>query len=545
MLISHRSRVAIAASCALVWACRSETPSDTLQSPQPPVGAAAPASREPPGSPEAAPRAGDSAQPPLALPYPRAAWRLAAPPALASVTLSFSQIVIRHAEARPEVSFNPAYWLSVSTPARSRAEAHALAEHVAEQAAADPTRFSDLARRHSEDLPSRDEGGALGNYAAIQLSPWPQVLDALSALKAGQTSKVVETAYGFHVFYRSQPPREEASSGAHVVIGHDRARWLSIYARGPRPSRTREQALALANDVWREAQAHPERFGELVHRYSEHRDAIAGGDFGAWSTREASPFPPRTKRLGELAVGQVGTPVETHLGFEIIQRTPARARSQYRAAMLAFPVATNPANAPVDPSPELRAEALHRAEAALRRLREGQRSLDGPDIGVEQWEEGRANPELTRALAQLQPGQITPEPVDTEFGFVIAQRLEPAPVEPEQHAMDLPVPGRGELREFLASLPPHDSLPFLRTFADNVAAELALEHETAQRLGMLHQMSGSVSGAEDLSHQFGDLLAHTGALLGGARYARYEAALSRDAAAHLLLATSELGPLGL
>lgn len=547
MLICHRSRVALAVSGALLWAgCYGETRPDAKQAPEAPAATAAVPPPLDPKPPEAAPRVDNAPRPPYALPYPRAAWRLADPRALLPITLSFSQIVIRHAEARSEVSFNPAYWSSVDTPARSRAEALALAEHVAELAAGDPTHFPELAGQYSEDLSSRDEGGALGNYAAVQLSPWPQVLDALSALKAGQTSKVVETAYGFHVFCRSQLPREEYLSGTHIVIGHDQALWLSVFARGPRPSRRREQALAVANDIYREAQAHPERFAELVQRYSEHRDAIADGDFGVWSTHEASPFPPRMKRLEELAMGQVGRPVETALGFEIIERTALRQRDQYRAAVLVFRIAREYTDAPTDPSPEARAEALHRAEAALLQLREDPKGFDASDVSVAQWEEGRENPELTRVLARLEPGQITPEPVDTEYGFVLARRLEPLPIEPQHYEVELPAPKRRELIDFIASLPSHEALPFLRAFPAIVAPELALGHKAAQQLSVLHQLSGSESGNAALSPiQLSDLFDRTRALLGAARYARYEAALSRDVADRLLPVDSEHGPLGL
>jgi hypothetical protein len=197
------------------------------------------------------------------------------------------------------VSFNLAYWKSVAVPARGRAEALALAEHVAESAAREPGRFPELARQSSEDLPSRDEGGALGAYSTIQMSPWPQVLDALSALKPGQTSKVVETPYGFHVFHRDEPAQEERRSGAHIVIGHDQAPWLSVFARGDRPRRPREAALSLANEIYRQAEAHPERFAELVQRHSE-RDPSRLRDHRAHGTSSAHPLPGGSARVPGL-----------------------------------------------------------------------------------------------------------------------------------------------------------------------------------------------------------------------------------------------------
>ena len=225
-------------------------------------------------------------QPPVfETPYPRAAWRLVKADELERVVIWLSQILVRHADVRNEVSFNLGYWSSVLPPStRCRRDALVLAQQVAEQAGQDPKRFPELVRQYSEDLTSRDEAGALGGYKASVLMLWPQVLDALAAIRPGQTSKVVETKYGFHIFYRAAPPPEEVMSGKHILIGHEKAPWLEVFARDTVRSRSREAALVLANDLYRRASAEPERFGELVNEYSEHQDAVVGGDFGAWYT---------------------------------------------------------------------------------------------------------------------------------------------------------------------------------------------------------------------------------------------------------------------
>lgn len=484
---------------------------------------------------------------PVALPYPPGAWRLADPKWLGSTVLWFSQIVIRHADARPEVSFSPAYWSSVSTPTRSRAEALALAEQVAREAAQDPARFPALARQYSDDLSSRDEGGALGGVEAGQISHWPQVLDALSVLTPGQTSRVVESAYGFHVLYRSAPPPEESVSGAHIVIGHDQALWLWMMARGDRPPRSRERALALANDIYRQAQAAPEHFSQLVQRYSEHRDAVAGGDFGTWSTRETSFFPPRMKRLRELAVGEVGTPIETHLGFEIILRTAARPRPQYRAAVLDFPVESSADDAPRAPDPVARAAAFERAEAVAKQLHQDPSGFEALGANVVQWAEGRHFSDLTLALADLPFGDITPVPVDSEYGFLLAKRLAPAPLAPETFQTELPVPQAAELGEFLAALPPSDAAAFLRDFAARVAEELSLTGGVSSKLRALHGLAAVDHGTAtaERSRLLRDVFDGAKKLLGATRYARYTAALGREVAARWVPAGTERGLLGL
>lgn len=110
-----------------------------------------------------------------------------------------------------------------------------------------------------------------------------------------------------------------------------------MLARTSLPQRSRDDARALAAALHQQARAQPELFRQLVEQHSEHRDAVLGGDFGSWSTgAEALPAanaPARAARLGE-----VGTPVETHLGFEIIQRTEDHAREWYAARAARLPI---------------------------------------------------------------------------------------------------------------------------------------------------------------------------------------------------------------
>jgi parvulin-like peptidyl-prolyl isomerase len=483
-------------------------------------------------------------------PYPLAAWRLASPGALAPVVLWFSQIVVRHAEARHEVSFNLAYWSSVGQPTRSRAEAYARAQHVAEEAARAPSRFPELARSYSEDLPSRDEGGGMGGLSALQLDLWPNVLDALSALRPGETSKVVETRFGFHVFQRLRPPVSESVSGAHIVIAHEQAPWLALFARGDRVERTRDEALALANEVYRQARAEPERFAELIQRYSEHRDAIADGDIGAWSTLEPNPYPFRTKRLQQLKVGEVGAPLETHIGFEILLRTAPRPRAQYRARRIVIPVASPGSERPRPADAPARAAALQEAEAVAQRLARDPAGFDALAVDDVQWEEGRGSPELTAALAAVPLGQITPTPVDTPDGFVIARRLEPTPAEPPTFESELPAPGEPELQQFFAALPSSESVPFLRAFAGAAQQTLSMDRPTAERFHDLFAGHGlsridENTATEARARLLGDWLDRSRMFLGAGVYERYRMALGRAAAAGLLRPSQARGTLGL
>src|SRR5262249_2985714 len=152
----------------------------------------------------------------------------------------------------------------------------------------EPAQFAAMAERVSEDVATNTRGGSLGGINAFMLQTCPEVLDALSALKQGEVSRPVESAYGFHVFLLRAPPRDATVSGARIVVGYDEAPWLQAFlARRPLPRRSRAEALALAQKVYERARQ-GEDFQRLVEEFTDHQEAVRKGDFGAWSTRAQS-----------------------------------------------------------------------------------------------------------------------------------------------------------------------------------------------------------------------------------------------------------------
>jgi peptidyl-prolyl cis-trans isomerase C len=77
-----------------------------------------------------------------------------------------------------------------------RTEARLRAEEVRGRARAGQD-FAALAKKYSEDSTTRDQGGALEPFARGGMMPPFEA--AAFALKPGEVSEVVETAYGFHV----------------------------------------------------------------------------------------------------------------------------------------------------------------------------------------------------------------------------------------------------------------------------------------------------------------------------------------------------------
>lgn len=77
-------------------------------------------------------------------------------------------------------------------------EARAKADDIAKQVAADPSKFSDIAKAQSDDAGTANEGGKLG---WITQGSWPDALEkAVFALKKGEVSGVVDGPEGYHVF---------------------------------------------------------------------------------------------------------------------------------------------------------------------------------------------------------------------------------------------------------------------------------------------------------------------------------------------------------
>lgn len=82
---------------------------------------------------------------------------------------------------------------------RSREEARAEAERIAELARADGADFAALAREHS-DGPTGPSGGDLGSFGRGRMHPAFEA--AAFGLEVGGVSDVVETPFGFHVIQR-------------------------------------------------------------------------------------------------------------------------------------------------------------------------------------------------------------------------------------------------------------------------------------------------------------------------------------------------------
>jgi NIMA-interacting peptidyl-prolyl cis-trans isomerase 1 len=464
-------------------------------------------------------------RPPLTEPYPRGRWRLARNDDLAAVVLWVSHILVRHRDVPAGLlSFELPDWTAAPpAPERTREAAFAIAKELASRASAAPERFDELAREASEDIATRDLGGSLGAYGALRLSAWRRVLDAIAALEPGQTSRVVETPFGFHVFERRPPPPEMRVSASRIVIGHDDAPWLQKHlARGTVPRRSRADALALANDIYRQALAAPDGFSRLVHEYSEHKDSIRAGDFGEWSTRELTPFRQALEIASQLDVGGIAQPVDSLFGYQIIQRTKDRPRFAYRMKSVIVPFE----NSVPDDDPRSRASASSTLSALAEVIR-SERSTFGEFqqqfccVEARSWTEGRGSPLIEQALSRLEPGEISKQIVEDEKSFWLVQRLEAQTAPPPLVRFELPAPEHADVEYLVVRA--HWARQLEE--AGKVAAPLLnLDANQTSRFTALHDIAGVLKAAPFEAERraiYRRLQRQLEDLLGPDAYARY------------------------
>jgi peptidyl-prolyl cis-trans isomerase D len=108
--------------------------------------------------------------------------------------------------------------------ANTKAEVKAKAEAILQEVKADPTKFTDLARLHSQDTGSAQQGGELGFFKqGVMVPAFDQ---AVFTMKKGEISDLVETAFGFHIIQVEdirQPNKENVREEALAAVKKQKA----------------------------------------------------------------------------------------------------------------------------------------------------------------------------------------------------------------------------------------------------------------------------------------------------------------------------------
>jgi hypothetical protein len=415
---------------------------------------------------------------PMGFQYPPGRWRLALFEELERTTLWIGHIAIRHEKSRVEV-FRPIQWRpDPPNPKRSVAEALALAERVAAQAATSPGDFEQLARKYSEDIVTRDDGGMLGGVRASQLIG-SDFLDVLAVLKPGEVSKPFRTPYGFHILKRYPPPAEVQVAGERIVIGYDGAFGLINESR-----RSREEALQLAKEVAEKAKREKQGFRKLVDRYSESLDRATHGDLGVYSTRDPGYFPREIHHLAGLEIGEVTGPMDSGFGFEILRRASVRPRVEYAMTAIALPFELRP-----DLRDASMARALKEAESVRHELESKPEQFEEFQQihccrEIRRWTDGRGDIDLSRALDALAMGEIAKNPLLNGSAYWVIKRLDPNRLPPEQPRLaELPNPSEPDFDGLLKYNSGRQIAGAARSFAEAIQKSFVVSPQAIHGVG--------------------------------------------------------------
>jgi peptidyl-prolyl cis-trans isomerase D len=130
----------------------------------------------------------------------------------------------------------------------TRKAAHEKAEKILAEVKAAPEQFAELAKKYSQDTGSAAQGGDLGLFGRGMMVK--SFEDAAFALKAGETSGIVETEFGLHIIRVTEIQPERARPLAEV-----RNELTKMVQEEKGKRRFAELAESFANQVYEQADA--------------------------------------------------------------------------------------------------------------------------------------------------------------------------------------------------------------------------------------------------------------------------------------------------
>jgi parvulin-like peptidyl-prolyl isomerase len=196
----------------------------------------------------------------------------------------------------------------------TRAEAADLIEQLAAGA-----EFSELARKHSDDLESASRGG---QYKVFERGAHDVLLKAAAfSAEVGEVVGPLESPLGLHILKRVEPdslPRElwedNFIRARAIVVAH-----LKAFGVDPGISRTQTEALALAEEVLQRVER-GEDFAEIAARFNDDPGGLdRRGDLG-WVYRHNPDLPHFMQRLYLIEPGSFLEPIQTPAGYVVVRR---------------------------------------------------------------------------------------------------------------------------------------------------------------------------------------------------------------------------------
>ena len=209
-------------------------------------------------------------------------------------------------------------------------------------------------------------------------------------------------------------------SAAHILIMHQGSDRVP-----PEITRSKDDALALAQEIALKAQKDDADFAALAREYSDGPSGPLGGDLGVFPPDQmVKPFSDATLKL---TFGEVSDPVETQFGYHIIRRQEVlKASAKHILVMYAGSM-----EAP-EHITRTKQEATARIQECLERCRQGEKFEDlareysdgpsAPDGGdLREFSQGEMFPAFDQATFACEIGEIT-DIVETPYGYHIIYR---------------------------------------------------------------------------------------------------------------------------
>jgi parvulin-like peptidyl-prolyl isomerase len=115
-------------------------------------------------------------------------------------TVPYLRAYVRHLVVAHRESMIPS-----KKPDLPAEDAHRIAEEARALLKDDLSNWDALVKKYSDETASKDKGGFMGEVSTAEIAgrrAAPEVEDAILALRPGGVSGVVETRFGFHVFWR-------------------------------------------------------------------------------------------------------------------------------------------------------------------------------------------------------------------------------------------------------------------------------------------------------------------------------------------------------
>ncbi len=120
-------------------------------------------------------------------------------------------------------------------------------------------------------------------------------------------------------------PKDYAANRAQFEKRESQARHILISVEPGAGADVKQKARAKADEIYRQLQKKPQDFPELAKQHSQDPGSAAkGGDLGFITRGAMKDVPEFEETLFKLREGEVSAPVETKLGFHIIQATEVR-----------------------------------------------------------------------------------------------------------------------------------------------------------------------------------------------------------------------------